>query len=58
MMESGYEDRIRFALVFYDWINDSMEEALEAGEKAFIFRSIFAMAKRLLDSLIKIGLRK
>jgi hypothetical protein len=50
MMESGDEDRIRFAMVFYGWINDSMEEASDAGEKAFMFRSIFAMAKRLLDS--------
>ncbi|MEM3523507.1 MAG: hypothetical protein QXS04_02885 [Thermoproteota archaeon] len=62
VMESGDEDRIRLATVFYDWINDSVEEATDAAEKAFLFRSIFAMAKRLLDSrlgedrLSKIGL--
>ncbi|MBO3754888.1 MAG: hypothetical protein FGF53_08465 [Candidatus Brockarchaeota archaeon] len=50
VMESGDEDRIRLAAVFYDWINDSMKETEDAAEKAFMFRSIFAMAKRLLDS--------
>ncbi|MCX8183018.1 MAG: hypothetical protein N3F08_01155 [Crenarchaeota archaeon] len=62
IMESGDEDRMRLAAVFYDWVNDSMEEASDTAEKAFMFRSIFAMAKRLLDSkldddrLSKIGL--
>lgn len=36
--------------VFYDWINDSMEKTLDASERALMFRSLFAIAKRLLDS--------
>jgi len=50
MMESGDEEKIRLTMVFYEWIDDSMKEAADTSEKAFVFRSIFAMAKRLLDS--------
>ena len=50
VMESGDEDRIRLAAVFNDWIGDSMKEATDAAEKAFLLRSIFAIAKRLLES--------
>ncbi|MEM2929859.1 MAG: hypothetical protein QW797_03240 [Thermoproteota archaeon] len=61
ILESGDEERIRLALVFYDWIKDSMRETLDASERALMFRSLFATAKRLLDSklddarLAKIG---
>ncbi|MEM2940426.1 MAG: hypothetical protein QW304_02620 [Thermoproteota archaeon] len=50
IMESNDKERIRFMLFFYDWINGFTEEVLDENEKAFIFRTVFAIAKRLLDS--------
>lgn len=61
VMESNDKERISFMLVFYGWINDFMREAVDENEKAFVTRSAFAIAKRLLDSkldgtrLVKIG---
>ncbi|MBO3839563.1 MAG: hypothetical protein QXN75_04220 [Thermoproteota archaeon] len=61
VMESNDKERISFMLVFYDWINDFMKEAVDENERAFVIRSAFAIAKRLLESkldgtrLVKIG---
>lgn len=50
IMETEDKERIRFVLFFYDWINDFTEKVLDENERAFIFRTVFATAKRLLDS--------
>ncbi|MEM2088211.1 MAG: hypothetical protein QXF52_05980 [Thermoproteota archaeon] len=55
IMETDDKERIRFMLFFYDWVNNFAGETLDANEKAFIFRTIFAIAKRLLDSKLDGG---
>lgn len=55
IMESEDKERIRFMMFFYDWINDFTKDLLDENEKAFIFRSVFAIAKRLLDSKLDGG---
>lgn len=55
IMESEDKERIRFMMFFYDWINDFTKDLLDENEKAFIFRSVFAIAKRLLNSKLDGG---